>query len=110
MARIRAAIVVLGAFAIATVVAFPPYMVVDRAAPATRHSGLAHHPAWSPPTPDAAEEVLSQMFGPPAANATSSLDIRWNSVMLTMEIALILLLASVAWIVSGRIARRLLGE
>jgi hypothetical protein len=95
----------LGIVGVAAVLAFPPYMVIDRAAPATRHSGLAHHPAWSPPTPAAAEEVLSQRFGPPPSEATSSLDIRRNSVLLTLEIVLILLIASSAWLVAGRTGR-----
>lgn len=91
-----------GALAVALVLLFPPYMVIDRAAPETRHSGLAHHPIWNPPTPAAAEEVLSEQFGPPPAGTESSLDIRQNSVLKTMEVFLILLGMSAAWTLAGR--------
>jgi hypothetical protein len=105
MTRTGVAVVSAGALAIAALVVFPPFMVIDRAAPETRHAALGHHPAWRPPTAAAAEEVLMQEVGPPPAEASPSLDIGRNSVLLTVEVVLILLGTSAVWLLLGRGAR-----
>jgi len=106
MTRRRLAVLCAGALAIVAITAFPPFMVIDRAAPQTRHTGLGHHPRWSPPEPAAVERLLEDRFGPPVSEAGSALDIGTNSVLLTMEVALILASICVAWFLMGRTARR----
>ena len=76
----------LGTTAIALLLAFPPYMVIDQAAPETRHAALGHHPRWRPPTPDAAEAVLASRSVPPRAGVQPSLKIDVNRVRLAAEV------------------------
>ena len=95
----------IGVLAIVTVYLFPPFMVIDPTAPETRHSGLGHHPRWNPPTEAAAEALLTREIGPPGPDTGSALDIRHNSVLLTMEIVLVLIGTSAVWLVSARRAR-----
>jgi hypothetical protein len=106
MSRLRLAVVCAGALALVAVTAFPPFMVIDRAAPQTRHAGLGHHPRWSPPEPAAVESLLLNRVGPPPSEASSALDIGTNSVLLTLEVALILITTCVAWLLVSRRARR----
>jgi len=110
MTRGRLTAVCVAALAIVAVTAFPPFMVIDRAAPQTRHAGLGHHPRWSPPEPAAVESLLQDRVGPPLSEAGSALHIGTNSVRLTMEVALILISMSVAWFLVGRRARRARGD
>lgn len=110
MTRGRLAVVCAGVLAAATVTAFPPFMVIDRAAPQTRHAGLGHHPRWSPPEPAAVESLLQDRIGPPLSEAGAALDIGTNAVLLTMEVALIAIGMAVAWLLVGRKARRARGD
>jgi len=87
MLRGRFGLLALGTFAIALLFAFPPYMVVDQAAPEVRHAALGHHPRWRPPAPDAAEAVLRGRSSPPRAGAPPSLEIRVNRVRLVLEVS-----------------------
>ena len=105
MTRTRVAIACAGVVAIVVSVAFPPFMVIDQAAPETRDAPLGHHPAWHPPTIAAAEEVLTQEVGPPRADTGSSLVIGWSSVLLTLEIVVILVGTCAVWLYWGRGAR-----
>jgi hypothetical protein len=73
------------ATATALLLVFPPYMVIDRTSPETRHAALGHHPLWRPPTPDTAEEVLTSKVGPPRAGVPRSLRISVNRVRLAAE-------------------------
>lgn len=76
----------LGTIAIALLLAFPPYMVIDQSAPETRHAALGHHPRWQPPTPDAAEAVLASRSAPPRAGVQPPLKIGVNRVRLAAEV------------------------
>jgi len=76
----------IGTIAIGLLFAFPPYMVIDQSAPETRHAALGHHPRWQPPTPDAAEAVLTTDAGPPRAGVPPSLRTGVNRVRLVVEI------------------------
>lgn len=81
----RGWLLALGTFAIALLFAFPPFMVIDQAAPETRHAALGHHPRWRPPTPDAAEAVLVSRSAPPRAGVSPSLELGVNRVRLVLE-------------------------
>jgi hypothetical protein len=76
----------LGTIAIALLLAFPPYMVIDQGAPETRHAALGHHPRWRPPTPDRAEGALTSKVGPLIVNVQPSLRIGVNRVRLAAEV------------------------
>ena len=76
----------LGTIAVGLLFAFPPYMVIDQSAPETRHAALGHHSRWQPPTPDAAEAVLSIEVGPARAGVPPSLRIGVNRVRLVVEV------------------------
>ena len=80
----------LGTTAIALLLAFPPYMVIDLGAPETRHAALGHHPRWQPPTPADAEAVLASRSAPPRAGVRPSLKIGVNRVRLAMEVTTVI--------------------
>ena len=80
------AVVVAGLAVVALVLVFPPFMVIDLAAPDTRHGALGHYPFWRPPTPATAGRVLTERFGPSVEGAPSSLRVGVNRVRLALEV------------------------
>jgi hypothetical protein len=83
--RRRSWLLTVATAAVALLLAFPPYMVIDQTAPETRHAALGHHPRWRPPTPDRAEAVLTSKVGPPIVSVQPLLRIGVNRVRLAAE-------------------------
>lgn len=78
----------VGLALVAVVLLFPPFMVIDRSAPETRHTGaLGYHPFWRPPTAEMAEQVLVRELGPAPDGSRTSLHVAVNQVLLVIETA-----------------------
>jgi hypothetical protein len=86
MRRRRSWLLTVAPAAVALLLAFPPYMVIDQTAPETRHAALGHHPRWRPPAPDRAEAVLTSKVGPPIVSVPPVLRIGVNRVRLAAEV------------------------
>lgn len=84
----------------------PPFMVIDGASAGARHAPLGHRPFWSPPTREAAAEVLAREFGAPATDDLTALRIGRNDVRLAMETVCVLAVAGVLGWATRRRARR----
>ena len=106
MIQFRNVLLVIGVAVVAALVLCPPFMVIDRSAPTTRHAALGHHPLWQPPTPAMAEQALVRMSGRPTSGDLASLHIGTNRVRLTLELSGVATAAAAAWLIGRRARRR----
>jgi len=104
--RVRHVLTVIGAGLLASVLLFPPFMVIDLASAGTRHAALGHHARWSPPTPVMAERALTEMLRPPPAGVQTSLRIGVNRVRLGLELTAAAVGVLAVWVVQRWHRRR----
>ena len=94
----RAVLLAAGLAAAATVL-FPPYFAMDVASGGRSHAFVGRYPLWSPPSPELARQALAQR-GAAGADSTrpAQVVVRLNVVRLSQSMAVLVLLAGVAFV------------